>query len=281
MWECAELSACECFPGHDGKDAPFFYRWPKREHRTATLSLSQGWDSLYWANLIETYSTLGLSFEKDKMPAFSGIAQQLLGAGSENQYLAGLWRNTIIADLCWTPFAEPCRRPSVWRSPSWSWMSVDGAIRVCSADDDHDDDGTDGDHCQLVDASVSPAGQDVTGELSCAHIVLCGPLCHAEVVVEVNLPARRFELQKGETKISVDSDCVEDFGNGPFAIGRQLACLRLRRLYCGDDFCLVLKRECGDEYPTYSRVGSAYYPVKDYGELWFSPEAARTLVKLI
>jgi hypothetical protein len=106
----------------------------------------------------------------------------------------------------------------------------------------------------LVDASVLPVGEDMTGELSSAHIILCGPLSHAELVAEVQ--SSRFVLQKGETKVQFEPDCIEDCENGTLALGRQLACLRLRRQHnWGVDFCLVLKRERGDDYPTYSRVG--------------------------
>ncbi|KAI8948878.1 heterokaryon incompatibility protein-domain-containing protein [Xylaria longipes] len=91
---------------------------------------------LEWHRLVEMYSMRKLTLRDDKLPALSGLAayfSRQLSVKScamdlSNQYLAGLWSNDIIGELCWE-----CRgggiRPAEYRAPSWSWASLDGRIR--------------------------------------------------------------------------------------------------------------------------------------------------------
>lgn len=84
-----------------------------------------------WRELVFQYSHRQLSKFSDKLPALAGLAHRCtLGQGSEDvntpQYCAGLWRNTIIEDLCWWP--RQGKRPPKYRAPSWSWASLDGEV---------------------------------------------------------------------------------------------------------------------------------------------------------
>jgi hypothetical protein len=62
----------------------------------------------------------------DRLPAISGIAQRF-GSGLSDEYVAGIWRNTLPFGLLWRPSgtattsAEDC-------APSWSWASVDCGV---------------------------------------------------------------------------------------------------------------------------------------------------------
>ncbi|KAH8890693.1 hypothetical protein GQ53DRAFT_824415 [Thozetella sp. PMI_491] len=64
----------------------------------------------------------------------SAIASLVARRTSET-YLAGLWKETLHFDLLWGPqdASEPYhvygQRPAVWRGPSWSWVSLEAAIR--------------------------------------------------------------------------------------------------------------------------------------------------------
>ena len=76
----------------------------------------------------------------DKCLAISGIAEkaQSLCRGT---YIAGLWREDFEAQLLWTindnlyenddpevRLTAPYKRPTTYVAPSWSWLSVDGAV---------------------------------------------------------------------------------------------------------------------------------------------------------
>lgn len=83
----------------------------------------RSWD---WVDIVRRYSQANLTYSLDRLPALSGIAarqQQIAGS----QYLAGMWRESLITQLSWQLVGKKSRRPD-WRSPGWSWISMDGAI---------------------------------------------------------------------------------------------------------------------------------------------------------
>ena len=104
------------------------------------------WDG-GWLALIEEYSLRNMTNPEDKLPALSGIAQAIHEA-TNDEYLAGLWRNQIFEDLCWRTYhrnevniqrpggftfltgevERTPERPPGYRAPSWSWASLDAAI---------------------------------------------------------------------------------------------------------------------------------------------------------
>ncbi|XXH00040.1 hypothetical protein Hte_006381 [Hypoxylon texense] len=90
-----------------------------------------------WRNMVNSYSKLVLSFEKDRLRAVAGIADQLLAASTKlnqgmtlGRYVEGLWENSMLEDLCWRTYAlDPQVRRvnrTEWKAPSWSWASVQG-----------------------------------------------------------------------------------------------------------------------------------------------------------
>jgi hypothetical protein len=103
MWECLELSDCECFQGEPGDRSPFMpFHSPKHRHRQDLLRETSESIERYWNVIVSTYSSLHLTLPKDKLPALSGVAKQTLRFRPGDEYLAGLWRTTIISDLRWT-----------------------------------------------------------------------------------------------------------------------------------------------------------------------------------
>lgn len=127
-WECREASYCEC-SGASHR--------PKIEHTTSLLSKSSDF-TLHdqWRSLVMRFTLLRLTHDADRLPAFSGAAKQFQ-MRLRQRYLAGLWDDSLLEDLLW--YAAPergqeeqryyTRRPSEWRSPSWSWASVEGPVQ--------------------------------------------------------------------------------------------------------------------------------------------------------
>ncbi|KAI0333468.1 HET-domain-containing protein [Cubamyces sp. BRFM 1775] len=82
-----------------------------------------------WMEIMEDYSCRLLTSRSDKLVAIAGLAEMFAPAlGPE--YVAGLWRDTLILNLVWWR-----RKPSLmrytgleYRAPSWSWASGDGGI---------------------------------------------------------------------------------------------------------------------------------------------------------
>ncbi|KAI0823229.1 heterokaryon incompatibility protein-domain-containing protein [Trametes gibbosa] len=94
---------------------------------------STEWARLHgkWGPLVQDYTRRTVSYPSDKLVACSAMAaafQRVLRA----DYLAGLWRPTLLMDLLWHRAREGARclpRPRCWyRAPSWSWAAIDGPV---------------------------------------------------------------------------------------------------------------------------------------------------------
>ena len=87
--------------------------------------------SIVWRKLIYDYSQLSLTMGTDKLPAVSGIAQEMHQRCPEMKYVAGMWQHSILEDLLWHVNREletlPMER-SKWRAPTWSWASCDAFV---------------------------------------------------------------------------------------------------------------------------------------------------------
>ena len=95
-----------------------------------------------WCSLVEAYSQLDLTYEKDRLPALSGIvsrARPIINA----PYVAGTWQCHLPDALLWVPYRssrwdprektidpEPlgCRSRSQPRCPTWSWAAIEGEV---------------------------------------------------------------------------------------------------------------------------------------------------------
>lgn len=53
-----------------------------------------------WSTIVEAYSMSGLSEERDKLIALSGIAQEAQTV-LQDEYLAGLWKGNLLQGLLW------------------------------------------------------------------------------------------------------------------------------------------------------------------------------------
>lgn len=77
-----------------------------------------------WHDLLWNYGKRKLTKASDKLPAISGVARLISERLGDDDYLAGLWRNSLIEDLLWQGLKV--HRVAEYRAPSWSWASVDG-----------------------------------------------------------------------------------------------------------------------------------------------------------
>jgi hypothetical protein len=94
-----------------------------------------------WKTAVKSYSCTNLTFDRDKLPALSGIANVMRAALNE-RYVAGLWVSSngdlnssqLPEQLGWKVVGSkktngsPSSRISTYCAPSWSWASVDGVI---------------------------------------------------------------------------------------------------------------------------------------------------------
>jgi hypothetical protein len=124
-WECQELSACERYPS--GVSAEVLHLLEDQQLKRSTAPKVST-----WMKLVEDYSHRFLTHNSDKLVALSGIAIELRQQ-TRQEYVCGLWKPHIEAQLCWRVKAElasgtPVIRSREYRAPSWSWLSIDGEI---------------------------------------------------------------------------------------------------------------------------------------------------------
>jgi hypothetical protein len=133
-WECHQISALEMFPRRvppgliqgsrsDVADNVLVAKIPTSAN---ILEFRRSWDEI-----VAKYTKTDLTFNKDKLVAFAGVAKTIEAARGDT-YLAGLWKSTFIYQLAWTRARDDIvhhpRELSSGRAPSWSWLSVDGDV---------------------------------------------------------------------------------------------------------------------------------------------------------
>ncbi|KAI9150340.1 hypothetical protein HJFPF1_10102 [Paramyrothecium foliicola] len=118
-WECTEATDCQC-GGIVSLTTfkPAYYR--SLRNKDVPLPFQ-------WMRVSERYSQLGLTFDKDRAVALSGIAAQASASGLAGKYLTGVWEKDLAHQLCWK-ILNTHRRIDASIVPSWSWLSVFGAI---------------------------------------------------------------------------------------------------------------------------------------------------------
>ena len=198
FWECATALSSDVFPDQIWDSA----RKRSLAHAGATLNqtpvienllvqpgtlglfLQRGSAALaptdvnMWTELVEEYSTLDLSFERDKLVAIGGLARKTsqVTSGELGRYLAGLWEKDLALLLCWRkrpyfPDVFMKARSSIYKAPSWSWASVNCRVMYSR---NHGRISTE-DWFQLLDVRLDQA-LDAYGPLKSGWLCLRGSL---------------------------------------------------------------------------------------------------------
>jgi hypothetical protein len=142
-----------------------------------STEMGRRWD--HWQTLCAHYSYRELSFQKDKLPAISGIARKI-AKKVQSQYLAGLWRENLGHGLFWQTVSTAIR-PKEYLAPSWSWASLDGRVywplnRVFKSCNECCM------YCTILDAKTTPVGLDPYGAVKDAFLKVRGVLEEMQVI---------------------------------------------------------------------------------------------------
>ncbi|KAH8731948.1 heterokaryon incompatibility protein-domain-containing protein [Phaeosphaeriaceae sp. PMI808] len=90
----------------------------------------------HFHRIVEQYSALKLTRPSDRLTALSGLCKRVHHL--RNNYLAGLWSDSICFDLLWRvntiklSTEESGTRPTDYRGPTWSWVSVGSPVSYWS-----------------------------------------------------------------------------------------------------------------------------------------------------
>ncbi|TVY45129.1 hypothetical protein LSUB1_G000716 [Lachnellula subtilissima] len=126
-WECTTQQCCECSPAPVVVETTNYLKERllrndtsmcrgQRDTRPSILARS-----IQWRELVYEFTSRTLSRDSDRLPAISGLAG-LMRSDSEDEYVCGLWRNSLVRELLWevvwnTSFSS--RRHEKYYAPSW------------------------------------------------------------------------------------------------------------------------------------------------------------------
>lgn len=132
IWECRQTARCECDSVYRDVQAGSS-KWIR--NMTDRLAFEElvsgvanmtdiGYQNRHWEHLVSAYTSLKITKDDNRLPAFSGIASILVDA---QDYMAGIRKNCAARDLLWgsRSFA---RRSQFYLAPTWSWASLIGGI---------------------------------------------------------------------------------------------------------------------------------------------------------
>lgn len=214
LWECRELEACESFPFREPKWDEFDQSGRHGVFEEQFIDNPLVVDSLYfksrrtpfeqWAWIVETFTRSGLTVLGDKLNAMAGIVSHIKSQ-TNGEYLAGLWRQTLVYELLWeTKSPETSFRPLPYRAPSWSWVSVEGAVQY-SAERIH----LSGLGEFSIDSGTTVVDAEVTGSINkvtAGFIKLKGAVCVAACMVKRSVYGDYMSFTKLQAWNGSDSD---------------------------------------------------------------------------
>lgn len=81
-----------------------------------------------WHWIVTEYTASNLTYSSDKLVAVLALAKQVSASSQvAGEYLAGLWKDQLVGQLCWSSSSHTTRSKE-YRAPSWSWACLDGPI---------------------------------------------------------------------------------------------------------------------------------------------------------
>lgn len=158
----------EGFKGENGLYIPWrFHSIHLYKHDKYGLAVPEGDNSIeQWYSLLWNFGAREMTRPSDKFPAISGIAR-LFAERLDDEYVAGLWRGSLIEGLLWQGLGV--RRVKEYRAPSWSWASVDGIAATSNWSKQEP-------LADILDCKVELKGKNVFGEVKSGWIKMRAPL---------------------------------------------------------------------------------------------------------
>ena len=137
FFECCQLETCDVLAKQPIQSYRFRSDSFKNVHRW--LPGEPGWDVsdnilVSWKAVVEAFMRSDLTRASDKIISLSGIAEEFQKHIIKEPYTAGLWKSQLALQLLWNvrdgrqTSGRPSLRPTPYRAPSWSWLSIDGEI---------------------------------------------------------------------------------------------------------------------------------------------------------
>ena len=163
-----------------------------------TLTSSCNKETLLWFRILGEYTATQITFDRDTLPALSGVADKM-PLDLMGKYLAGLWEQNLLYGLLWrSQDGLKCRRHYIYVAPSFSWASRSGPITFPLFTSRYEP------SAEIAEVECQPAGFNATGEVSSGFVRLRGSV----VAVQFKKTRKGLVLHKGssaEATIMIDS----------------------------------------------------------------------------
>ena len=195
-----------------------------------------------WSSTVHWYTGRGLTYQKDKLAALQGLADELGNLDDTDKYIYGLWLKGLPDQLLWTNNTSRYKPIDELISsvPSWSWAITEGNITFL------------GDYHRCVP--------------------MCSSLGVKDMELSVTCSIREFPLQ--------DCHYWDDLDQKGEYLDKLRECFRLvalRNIVGRKRVLLVDKEESNDEYHTESVYGWIFF---DADEIPESPIYCLQLLKI-
>jgi hypothetical protein len=229
----------------------------------ATLSSSCNKETLVWFRILGDYTTKQMTFERDTLPALSGVADRM-PVDLMGNYLAGLWQNDLIYGLLWrSEDGLKCHRHHTYVAPSFSWASRSGPITYPPFTSRYRP------SASILEAECELVGLNRTGEVQGGFIQLRGELVSLSFSRsnEQSLDGADghcyLRKERSEEKVTVMVDTFED---AEISVGTSAYCFSMLQYGRPPKYVALVLMESTDHPGGFVRIGIA----NEVPGAWFS-----------
>lgn len=265
VFECRNGARCQC--NHERSDHGFkgdlmrlFAEGPGLE----AFQRTKGW----WA-VVSRYSRLKLTYDKDILTALSGISRRVGAKQPTDDYVAGIWKNTLPYGLLWYVDSRTLRlnegsrvvfkRADTPWEPSWSWASVIAPIDWVLPNDRGNEESLVRIHAISCEVSeVDAYGRTYGGVLSITGSILTSNLywrawpsmSHSTEPHHYDLEFSAFRTEISNSFLNTSASFYPDY---PFYANTTATCWTVQWLWVTPNTILVLKPL--EEPGVFERIG--------------------------
>ena len=165
--------------------------------------------SNHWWKIVAQYTGCQMTFDRDKWPAISGLAKQLMEQ-SGRKMIYGLWQDFLVDELNWRAL-QPGRKLRT-EAPSWSWLAIDARVgRPWKLTDDDSYESQ-----RIATAFVSPTDLSTNISGKEQSVTTCGPILKFSWTKEL-----RYQMCTGDLPLNYAFWCpdfVPDDGLSTYAL---------------------------------------------------------------
>lgn len=251
FFECRESACCECGTFPDNVPTSMD-RNAYKEFHEALSRIDEQSINHFWMLFVQEYSHRKFSNPADRLPAISGLAKSVQDKFGLS-YLAGHWMGEdLLNSLAWSGSGTSRKRHEFYRTPSWSWASLDGSFAIGKQDSCLVLPGT-----EVLKASTKLSSGDPTGSVFGGYLRVKGVFLDVAVDSKPNWCA----VERNSKCISISRDHSYEFDQE--ALDGRVVCWyigesqeqpwnRCNRYY---EVTLIILRRRDDQL--YERIGSA------------------------